>query len=85
MKEKTRRSPESVAFHAQVSELKPKLDANYGVIARIFFPSINPEQLTYAVAGRAVYWEGLPALRVAAGVEAPPKVKQLNLQPRKAA
>lgn len=78
----TRRTPEAAAFHEQVAQLKPMLDTEYGVITRIFFPHINLKKLSYAVAGRTVYWEALPALRVAAGVDAPPAKAQLNLKPR---
>jgi hypothetical protein len=85
MKEKnTRRTPEAVAFHEQVAQLKPRLDTEYGVITRIFFPHIDLKRLSYAVAGRTVYWEALPALRVAAGEDAPPVKAKLNIKHREA-
>lgn len=83
MKEKLkRRTPEATAFHSQVADLKPLLDPEYGVIARVFFSDLDLKKLSYAVAGRTVYWEGLPALRVAAGIDAPPPRKRLNIRHR---
>ena len=79
-----RRTPEGAAFHSEVDALKPNLDPEYGVIARVFFPKVDLKKLSMAVAGRSVYWDGLPALRVAAGVDSPPVVKRLNIKPRKA-
>lgn len=74
-----RRTPKAAAFHAQVAEIKHLLPRQYSEFALQIFSDLDAEKLRYAVAGRAEYWEGLPALRILAGID--PLPKGITLRP----
>lgn len=81
----TRRTPKAVAFHSQVAEFKQLLPYRYAEMACELFPELDAKYLRYAVAGRKEYWEGLPALRIVAGLDPLPKGFRFTRSPRQAA
>jgi hypothetical protein len=63
----------SALFKKELADLKPLLPTDYADWAHRMFPELNPEFMRYAVAGRKVYWEGMPAFRILAGKEPIPE------------
>ncbi len=77
-----RRTLKAAAFHNQLAEFKHLLPPRYTELALQIFPNLNAKSLRYAVAGRQEYWDGLPALRVLAGLDPLPKDVVLKPVPR---
>lgn len=73
-----RRTERAAAFHAKMAEIKPLLPYRYGELCRVIDPTLDAKVLRYAVAGRAEYWEALPALRMVAGLDELPKNFRFN-------
>lgn len=63
----------SAQFKEQVADLRPLLPVHFTEMAVRMFPTLDAEKLRYAVAGRAVYWDGMRALRILAGKEPVPE------------
>ena len=68
-----RRTLRAAAFHTEVAGFKHLLPLHYTDLALQIFPELKADWLRYAVAGRKEYWEGLPALKMVAGLEPLPK------------
>lgn len=80
---KNTETPQS--FNEQIAAIRPLLPTRYTPIVTHYFPNINAQKLRYAMAGRVEYWDAIPGLRVAAGLDSPPRVDRLNVTPRKQA